>query len=75
MALKDVLKTPPVSPTGYRSRIDVWRDGLDDADRRAFDAALRNPEWTSTALARTLKPEGLDIGDSALRAYRQKVAG
>ncbi len=75
MALKDVLKNPPASTTGYRSRIDVWRDGLDEADRRAFDAALRNEAWSSAALARALKPEGLDIGESAMRDYRRKVTG
>lgn len=75
MALKDVLKTPPTSATGYRSRIDVWRDGLDDGDRKAFDAALRNPDWNSAALARALKPEGLTISDAAMRDYRRRVTG
>ncbi|OJU41808.1 MAG: hypothetical protein BGN97_03645 [Microbacterium sp. 69-10] len=74
MALKDVLKTPPASTTGYRSRIEVWRDGLDDADRKAFDAAVRNPQWTGAALARVVKAEGLNIGESAMRDYRAKVS-
>ncbi|WP_336647542.1 hypothetical protein [Microbacterium sp. MMO-10] len=73
MALKDVLKSPPSAKSGYRSRVEIWRDGLDDSDRKAFDAAVKNPEWSSAALARTLKPEGLEIGESAMRDYRRKV--
>jgi len=75
MALKDVLKTPPPSATGYKSRIEIWRDKLDDGDRKAFDAAVRNEDWSSAALARTLKPEGLDVSQSSMRDYRRKVTG
>lgn len=74
MALKDALKTPPQTRTGYRSRIDIWREALEPADRKAFDAAVRNPDWTTTALTNVVNAEGgLKISDAAFRAWRRRV--
>ncbi|CAN7265863.1 hypothetical protein LJR186_001211 [Microbacterium foliorum] len=73
MALKDALKTPPKSHTGYRSRIDEWRDGLDDADRKAFDAAVRDNAWTTSALVNVVNAEGLTISDGAFREWRKRT--
>lgn len=72
MALKDLLKTPPKTRTGYRSKVDVWRDELDEADRKAFDAAVKNPEWTSSALTAVANTEGLEIGDGSFRDWRKR---
>lgn len=74
MALKDALKTPPPTRTGYRSKIDVWREGLDPADRKAFDAAIQNPEWTTAALTNVVNAEGgLKVSDAAMRDWRKRV--
>ncbi len=73
MALKDLLKTPPRTRTGYRSRIDVWRESLDDADLKAFDAAVKNPEWTTSALVTVVNAEGLQISDAAFRDWRKRT--
>ncbi len=73
MALKDALKTPPKTQTGFRSRIDVWRDGLDEADRKAFDAAVRDEAWTTSALVNVVNAEGLTISDAAFRDWRKRT--
>jgi hypothetical protein len=73
MALKDALKTPPPVRTGFRSKIDIWREALEPADRKAFDAAVRNPEWTTTALTNVVNGEGLTISDAALRDWRKRI--
>lgn len=73
MALKDALKTPPRVVTGYRSRIDEWRDALEEGDRKAFDAAVRNPEWTTSALVNVVSAEGLQISDGAFRDWRKRT--
>ena len=73
MALKDALKTPPARrATGYRSRVDVWRDSLDDADRKALDAAVRNPDWTNAALHEVVMAAGVEIGESSFRDWRRR---
>ncbi len=73
MALKDALKTPPARrAAGYRSRVDVWRDSLDDADRKALDAAVRNPDWTNAALHEVVTAEGVEIGESSFRDWRRR---
>ena len=74
MALKDVLKTPPPArATGYRSKLDVWRDSLSDEDRKALDAAVRNPEWSNTALHEVATAEGVEIGESSFRDWRRRM--
>lgn len=73
MALKDVLKTPPPVRTGQRSKVEIWRDGLDEADRKVFDAAVRNPDWPASVLAKALKSQGLDVSGQAMAYYRRKV--
>jgi hypothetical protein len=73
MALKDALKTPPKTRTGYRSRIDIWREALDDDDRKAFDAAVRNPEWTTSALVNVVNAEGLKVADATFRDWRKRT--
>lgn len=73
MALKDALKTPPARKVaGYRSRVDVWRDSLSDADRAALDDAVRNPDWSNAALHEVVTGEGVDIGESAFRDWRKR---
>lgn len=73
MALKDALKTPPpAKSTGYRSKLDVWRESLDEADRKALDAAIRNPEWTNAALHEVVTGEGVEIGESSFRDWRKR---
>lgn len=75
MALKDLLKTPPpAKSTGYRSRVDVWRDGLSDEDRKALDAAVNNPDWTNSALYDVVTAQGVEISDSAFRDWRRRHA-
>jgi hypothetical protein len=73
MALKDLLKMPPPAKvTGYRSRVDIWRDSLDETDRKALDAAVRNPDWTNAALHEVVTAEGVDIGESSFRDWRKR---
>lgn len=75
MALKDVLKTPPPAKvTGYRSKVDIWRESLDEADRKALDAAVLNPEWTNSALHEVVTGQGVEIGESAFRDWRRRNA-
>lgn len=73
MALKDALKTPSQKRTGYRSRIDEYREALDDEDRKALDAAVANPEWTTSGITNALNDDGLDISDSAVRDWRRRA--
>lgn len=71
MALQDALKAgPPQVRTGFRSKVDIWRESLDEADRNAFDAAVKNPEWTNRALVEIVNAEGLDISEPGFRAWR-----
>lgn len=72
MALKDVLATPPAPK--YRDKVGDWRAKLSPADRAAFDAAVKDPAWTSGALARVLATQGLKISDNGIRGYRQRLA-
>jgi hypothetical protein len=70
MALKDLLAEPPKTRHGFKSKDDTWREGLNEADRAAFDAAVRNPEWTHAALRRVIASEGCDIGLKGFRDWR-----
>lgn len=72
MALRDMLAAPPVRETP--SKVALWRDTLDAEDRSAFDAAVRNPAWTNTGLARMLTAAGFKVDESSIRRYRERLA-
>lgn len=74
MALKDLLKTPPRVQVGVKSRVDIWREALNADDQKAFDTAVRNPEWPTSALWRIAVADGLDIKDAAFRSWRAAAA-
>lgn len=70
MALMDDLKTPPSTSTGFRSKVDVWRDSLNDEDRAAFDAAVNDTAWNTSALRRVVLKHGVEISDPGFRQWR-----
>lgn len=72
MALKDLLAEPPAREAP--SKVASWRETLDAADRDAFDAAIKNPAWTSTGLARMLTSAGFKVDESSIRRYRERIA-
>lgn len=63
-----------IGPPERNSRpgvVQTWVDGLDDADREWFYAALRNPQWSSRALAAALgEKANAPFGRDALTEYR-----
>lgn len=68
MALKDKLAAPPASKR--MNVIDTWRDGLDDSTRAAFDAAVVDRNWTTSALHSVLLEEGFELARDTLTRYR-----
>ncbi|WP_336633433.1 MULTISPECIES: hypothetical protein [unclassified Microbacterium] len=72
MALKDMLAAPPVRENP--SKVASWRATLDTEDRAAFDAAVRNPAWTNSGLARMLTTAGFKVDESSIRRYRERLA-
>ena len=71
MALKDALKTPPKSRR--MNVIETWRDKLDVETRTLFDAAVRDPEWTTAALLRVVRDDGFELTHQTLARYRDRV--
>lgn len=71
-ALKDLLAAPPVRE--LPSKVATWRENLDEADRAAFDAAVKNPAWSNSGLARMLTSAGFKVDESSIRRYRERVA-
>ena len=72
MALKDLLAEPPARE--QPSKVATWRATLDAADRDAFDAAIKNPAWTNSGLARMLTGAGFKVDESSIRRYRERTA-
>lgn len=72
MALKDMLAEPPARE--YPDKVSRWRDSLDETTRDAFDRAVRDPLWTSVALAKMLTDSGFKVGDKTIRTYRERLA-
>ncbi|MDY0828572.1 hypothetical protein SK224_05460 [Microbacterium sp. BG28] len=70
MALKDKLAAPPASRR--LNVVETWRDGLDDATRVAFDAAVLDHAWTTTALHAVLLEDGFELGRETLARYRAR---
>lgn len=44
-----------------------------NGEAEALEAALSNPDVTSTAIARVLKRRGIDVSDSAVQRHRRQV--
>lgn len=72
MSLADKLSTPP-APIPTTSAYDRWIASLPDADRKAVDVAIRNPEWRHTDLQKVLEAEGAPkIANATFGAWRRK---
>lgn len=74
MSLHDVLARGPRESARKPGKVEVFRAGLSDEDRAAFDAAIVDPAWTTSDLWRTLTGEGLKVSLSALTVYRRERA-
>lgn len=71
MSLASRLAAPP-APKGSKTVLDVWVDGLDEKDRAAVDAAVRNPEWRHVDLQRVFQAEGAPkVADTTFGAWRR----
>ena len=58
----------------YKPKFDQVVDEMSEADRVAFVAAAKNPEWSTAALLRVLQDEGVQVGKETLSAYRKRVS-
>lgn len=45
---------------------------LDDGEQQALAEALRNPDWTHSALAETLRKAGYPVAASTIGDYRRR---
>jgi len=76
MSLADEVKAgPPKRTTGFRSRIDIWLEGLPEQDREAAIDVLKDPKWTARAAADLFARNGLDVSPVTLGAYRRNRYG
>jgi len=73
MALKDTLKAGPAENSSP-DKLMVWRDGLDDETRDAFDAAVRDSRWGHVQLARAITEDGFKVSAPTIRRWRERVA-
>ncbi|WP_149083983.1 MULTISPECIES: hypothetical protein [Microbacterium] len=69
MSLKDQLLTGP-TPREYPDKVRSWRSTLDDETREAFDAAVNDPRWSDSALARMLTGSGFKVSEPTIKRYR-----
>lgn len=68
--IADLLAAPPVPPPakcGFRE----WFLLQSETDQIAIEKALANPDWKVPDLLKTLKPKGLPIQESRLKAHRR----
>ena len=47
----------------------LWLGTISDEERNAVVTAIKDPNWTASALWRVLSEEGLPCGDSAFRKH------
>ena len=76
MSVGDAFGTAPGHRRGrsadWRSDIDMWLDGLDDADQAAVIAAFQNPQWTTRALWDRLVECGCNVSEAKVRYWRER---
>lgn len=72
MALADTLtKRPPQTPRP--TKLTRILNTVQGKDKAALEAALANPSWTATDIARELRAEGYDVGEHTIRRYRREA--
>lgn len=73
MGLADALAAPDPVTIGVRLRVDVILDGLDDRDRAALDAALRDPVgYPNPRIARAIRSAGETCSPDSVKAWRER---
>lgn len=70
MALATRLAVPVVRRVP-RCTIAVLADSMPDEDLAVFGKALADPTMLATDLARALRAEGYDVGESTIRRHRR----
>lgn len=68
--ITDLLAAPPVPPPakcGFRD----WFVLQSEKDQEAIEKALANPQWNAVDLTKALKPKGLPVKESRLKAHRR----
>lgn len=71
MGLLDELASPPkrLTPCAVRNITET----LDKADADILIAAVNNPEWPIKTLSDALRGKGLMIGQTPIKAHRNKI--
>ena len=72
MSLAEKLEAGKPAPK--KSQLELYIEGLSDADRHALIAAARDKAWTTSALLRVLKSEGVAVGKDLLGVWRSSVS-
>lgn len=73
MGLADVLATPKErARKGPQCLACRLLDTLQGDELAAYKAALDNPAWEASALAKELRAEGYDVSDYGLQRHRRK---
>lgn len=70
MSLVDALSTPP-----QKTKIGRILAEVTPAEKEAVEKALRDPEWTSEALAAVLTDKVSQVSETSIRRYRRDVLG
>lgn len=64
--IHDLYKPPP------RKGVEAIFDRLDDEEQKAFAYALRDANWSATALAQLMSASGHPVSRSAITEYRRR---
>lgn len=67
MSLLNKLAQLPEKTT--RCMVCAWLETISQEERDAINTAIKDPNWTASALWRVLSGEGLTCGDSAFRKH------
>ena len=58
-----------------KSQFEQYVDGLSVEDREALLEAAHDKAWSTSALLRVIKSEGVAVGKDGLSAWRSRVTG
>lgn len=74
---KDLLSAQSLNTTRVHNLCGVGKfvSTLDDDDRKAFKAAMDNPDIQVIAIARTLENNGITLGYDLIARHRRRAIG
>lgn len=71
MSIADAFAAPRSSTPASKCKLALTLNAMDPRDAHAVELALSSEQWSASQIGRTLRANGVTIGDSIIKLHRR----